>query len=68
VGHYTFPIDYTVTIPIRGGATVVMGAYDSNDVAIANHQRHVVPGVPPFPSAFDGQFFDIEVVEVAPAK
>ena len=28
VGHYTFPIDYRVTIPIRGGATVTMGAYD----------------------------------------
>jgi len=68
VGHYTFPIDYTVTIPIRGGATVTMGAYDSNDVAIANHQRNVVPGVPPFPAAFDGQFFDIEVVKVAAAR
>jgi len=65
VGHYTFPIDYTVTVPIRGGATVTMGAYDSNDVAIANHQGHVVPGVAPFPAAFDGQFFDIAVVNVA---
>lgn len=68
VGHYTFPIDYTVTIPVRAGATVTMGAYDSNDVAIANHQRHVMPGVPPFPAAFDGQFFDLEVVEVAEVK
>ena len=67
VGHYTFPIDYTVTIPVRGGATVIMGAYDSNDVAIANHQKHVVTGVPPFPAAFDGQFFDIEVASVAVA-
>jgi len=67
VGHYTFPIDYTVTIPVRGGATVTMGAYDSNDVAIANHQKHVVPGVPPFPAAFDGQFFDIKVASVAAA-
>lgn len=65
VGHYTFPIDYTVTIPIRGGAIVTMGAYDSNDVAIANHEGHVIAGVPPYPAAFDGQFFDIEVVGVA---
>jgi len=64
VGHYTFPIDYVVTIPVRGGATVTMGAYDSNDVAIANHQRHVIAGVPPFPAPFDGQFFDIEVVGI----
>jgi len=68
VGHYTFPIDYTVTIPVRGGATVIMGAYDSNDVAIANHQRHVIPNVPPFPAAFDGQFFDIAVVKVVVAR
>ncbi len=68
VGHYTFPIDYTVTIPIRSGATVTMGAYDSNDVAIANHQRNVVAGVPPFPAVFDGQFFDIEVVKIITAR
>lgn len=64
VGHYTFPIDYQVTIPIRGGATVTMGAYDSNDVAIANHQRHVVNGVPPAPQPYDGQFFDLRVVKI----
>jgi len=64
VGHYTFPIDYRVTIPIRGGATVTMGAYDSNDVAIANHQHVVVPGVPPTPAPFDGQFFQLDVESV----
>ena len=61
VGHYTFPIDYVVTIPIRGGATVTMGAYDSNDVSIANFKKFVVPGAPPFPAAFDGQFFQLDV-------
>jgi hypothetical protein len=59
VGHYTFAIDYEVTIPMRGGATVTMGAYDSNDVAIANHEHHVIAGVPPAPHIFDGQFFDV---------
>jgi hypothetical protein len=66
VGHYTFPIDYRVTIPMRGGATVTMGAYDSNDVAIANHQRHVVAGVPPDPAPFDGQFFQVDVESIRP--
>jgi hypothetical protein len=66
VGHYTFPIDYAVTIPVRGGATVTLGAYDSNDVAIANHQRHVVAGTPPDPEPFDGQFFQIDVVSIRP--
>ena len=61
VGHYTFPIDYRVTIPVRGGAIVTMGAYDSNDVAIANHQHHIVVGVPPAPLPFDGQFFQLDV-------
>ena len=61
VGHYTFAIDYRVTVPIRGGATVTMGAYDSNDVAIANHEHLVVAGVPPAPQPFDGQFFQLDV-------
>jgi hypothetical protein len=65
VGHYTFPIDYRVTIPIRGGAIVTMGAYDSNDVAIANHEKHIVVGVPPTPLPFDGQFFQLDVDSVA---
>ena len=68
VGHYTFPIDYRVTIPIRGGAVVTMGAYDSNDVAIANHEHHVVAGAPPAPQPFDGQFFQLDVEAIKPRK
>lgn len=68
VGHYTFIIDYPVTIPIRGGATLTMGAYDSNDVAIANHEGHVVGGVAPAPQPFDGQFFDVQVEKVERRK
>ncbi len=64
VGHYTFVIDYHVTIPVRGGATITMGAYDSNDVAIANHEHHVVDGIPPAPQPFDGQFFQVDVEKV----
>lgn len=64
VGHYTFAIDYHVTIPVRGGATVTMGAYDSNDVAIANHEQHVIEGIPPAPQPFDGQFFVVEVESI----
>lgn len=68
VGHYTFLIDYRVTLQIRGGATVTMGAYDSNDVAIANHQHWVVAGVPPAPLPFDGQFFQLDVESVEARK
>ena len=66
VGHYVFSIDYRVRIPIRGGATVTMGAYDSNDVAIANHQHLVINRIPPAPAPFDGQFFQIDVESIAP--
>lgn len=66
VGHFLFAIDYTVTIPIRGGATVTMGEYDDNDISIANHQKIVVPEIPPAPAPFDGQFFQIDVVAVTP--
>jgi len=68
VGHYTFPIDYRVSIPIRSGATVIMGAYDSNDVAIANHERSVIAGVVPAPQPFDGQFFQLDVESASPRK
>ncbi|HEX2583495.1 MAG TPA: hypothetical protein VHL14_00060, partial [Steroidobacteraceae bacterium] len=64
VGHYTFSIDYHVTIPIRGGASVTMGSYDSNDVAIANHEHHIVDGLTDLQQPFDGQFFDIQVDSV----
>ncbi len=63
VAHFVFAIDYQVTIPIRGGAQVKLGAYDSNDIEIANHKSIVVPEVAATP--FDGQFFQIDVVSVA---
>lgn len=66
VGHYVFAIDYRVRIPIRGGATVTMGAYDSNDVAIANHPHLVVNGIPPAPGPFDGQFFQLDAESTTP--
>ncbi len=68
VGHYTIPIDYRVTVPIRGGSAVTMGAYDSNDVAIANHEKHVVGGAPPAPAPFDGQFFQLDVESIVARK
>jgi len=68
VGHFLFPIDYTVTIPIRGGATVTLGAYDDNDISIANHQNIVVPEIPPAPAPFDGQFFQLDVLAAAPKR
>jgi hypothetical protein len=62
VGHFVFPIDYTVVVPIRGGASVTMGEYDTNDIAIANYKNMIVDGIAPAPAAYDGQFFQIDVV------
>ena len=45
-----------------------MGAYDSNDVAIANHQHLVIDGVPPAPAPFDGQFFQLDVESITPRR
>ena len=61
VGHYTFPIDYYVTIRIRAGATMTLGAYDSNDIEVPNFQHHVVEGVTFVPQPFDGQFVQIDI-------
>jgi hypothetical protein len=74
-GHYVFVIDYTVTIQVRGGATVTLGTYDRNNQAIANpggasgrRDPFVVPGVPPFPMPYHGQFIQMDVVAVAPSR
>lgn len=66
VGHFVFPIDYTAVIPVRGGASVTMGEYDTNDIAIANWKNLVVEGIAPAPAPYDGQFFQVEVVSAKP--
>ena len=75
VGHYTFVVDYTVTIPIRGGAEVRLAMRDPNDIAIANPggniasgEPFVVPEIPPFPDPFYGQFLQMDVLSVAPQR
>jgi hypothetical protein len=73
IGHYTFIVDYTVTIPIAAGAEVVMSMVDPNDIAIANPggasgstDPYVVPDIPPFPEPFYGQFLQMDVLSVSP--
>lgn len=73
VGHYTFVIDYTVTIPIRGGTEVRLTMIDPNNIAIANPggssgsaDPFVVPEIPPFPDPFYGQFIQMNVLSVTP--
>jgi hypothetical protein len=75
VGHFTFVFDYTVTVKIKGGATVTLGTYDRNNLAIANpggasgsNMPFVVPGVPPAPLPFLGHFIQMDVVAVSPPQ
>jgi hypothetical protein len=47
-------LDYTVTIPMRGGTTVTVAMYDHNGEAIANGEKYVVDVIPPAPDPFPG--------------
>lgn len=64
VGHLIFPIDYTQTIEIDGGATVTFLGDGQNGKMIANYKKLVIEGVPPAPMPYNGQFVQIDVVDV----
>ncbi|WP_437681393.1 hypothetical protein [Sorangium sp. So ce131] len=68
VGHDTFIIDHTKTIPIRGGATVTFVGDGQNGVEIANYKHLVVDGIPPAPEPFIGQFIQLDVLSVDAAQ
>lgn len=62
-------LDYTATIPMKGGATITMTANAKDGSEIANINGIdggpvFVPGVPPYPQAYDGQFIQMDVVSV----
>lgn len=66
-----FELDMQHTIAVRGGEELALSAnngFDSCGVLNmdAQGQPVVVPGIPPAPSAFDGQFIQIDVVDIAP--
>ncbi|WP_437295534.1 hypothetical protein [Sorangium sp. So ce426] len=64
VGHDTFKIDHTKTIPIRGGSKVSFKGEDPNQISIANFKHLVVDGVPPAPEPYVGQFIQLDVQSV----
>jgi hypothetical protein len=64
VGHKIFTIDYTQTIEIDGGATVTFHGNGQNGQLITNFKKLVVPEVAPAPQPFNGQFIQVDVVEV----
>jgi hypothetical protein len=66
--HIHFLIDYEVTIPMRGGTMVKFEVNGGKSVpdghGVSNREQLVVPGVPPAPDPFNGQFVQFDVVSV----
>ncbi len=67
-GHQIFTIDYTKTIEIEGGATLTFYGNGQNGKMIANFKKLTIDSVPPAPEVFNGQFVQVNVVEVTEAK
>lgn len=68
VGHRVFTIDYTKTIEIEGGSKITFHGNGQNGALISNGAHLVVPGIPPAPMPFNGQFVQIDVLDVVEAK
>lgn len=68
VGHRIFTIDYTATIEIAGGATLTLHGDGQNGRMITNFAKLVVPDVAPAPQPFNGQFIQLNVMDVVEVK
>ena len=64
VGHQIFTIDYTQEIEIAGDATIIFHGNGQNGKMITNFKKLVVPGIAPAPLPYNGQFVQVDVVEV----
>jgi hypothetical protein len=64
VGHKIFTIDYTQTIEIDGGAEIVFHGDGQNGRMITNYKKLVVPDIAPAPEPFNGQFIQVDVLDV----
>lgn len=69
-GHTIYKLDYTVTIKVKGGATISVITDDlAKSGMINNADKQVVDGVPAdkLTQPWDGQFFYLEVESITPA-
>lgn len=68
--RHCFAVEYRETVQVAAGATVTLTADDDEGTSIINVDAAgnpiVVPGIPPAPAAFDGQFLQIDVISVTP--
>jgi hypothetical protein len=58
----------TATVEIEGGATLTLHGDGQNGHMITNFSKLVVPDVAPAPKPFNGQFIQLDVVEVTEVK
>lgn len=67
----SFVLDDTHVVRIAAGATVTLTGDSINSAEFPNRDASgmpvVVPGVPPDPMAFDGEFVQIDVLSIVPA-
>jgi hypothetical protein len=68
IGHRIFTIDYTKTIEIEGGATLTFHGDGQNGRMITNFSKLVVPEIPPAPAPYNGQFIQLNVLDVVKVK
>jgi hypothetical protein len=66
----TWLVDYLATIPMAAGATITLTANTVEGVETSNQGPDggpiYVPGVPPYPAAYNGQFVQMDIVSVTP--
>lgn len=67
---YCVTLDFQRTVQIAAGATVTLTADGVDGVQLANYGADghpiVIPGIAPAPSAFDGEFVQVDVLSVTP--
>ena len=66
--HYVTPIDYEATVPMQAGTMITLTANPVDPYEWSNEDMSgnpvVVPGVPPYPEPYNGQFVQMDVVSV----
>jgi hypothetical protein len=73
--YTVMPLDHTKVLRINGGATLTLDVVDIDCAMVRNCQSpaattctpYVVPGIPPAPSGYNGQFVQIDVTAVVNA-
>ena len=71
-GKRVWPIDYTRTVRVDSGATITLTGNSQDSKMVPNRDMknvpQIVPEIAPAPASFDGQFVQVDVVSVAPAR